>query len=111
MPPKKNPFSTLDLRRTVQDHGIRFRGPVAPSVWPQKHKSNFDIVRTIQFLRYDNYMEDDNVSKTRRSDYQKRVREIRRTVHRLLGDANPNEISWRKLEISIFERFDSPVIW
>lgn len=111
MPPKKDPFSTLDLRRIVQNHSIRFRGPVTPSVWPQEHKSNFDVVRTIQFLRYDKYMEGEKEPETLRSDYRKRVRTICRTVHKLLGDANANELSWRKLEVSIFERFDSPVIW
>lgn len=111
MPPKKDPFSGLHLRRTAQEHGIRFKGPVAPSEWPQEHKHNFDIVRAIQFLRYEEYMENVNVSKIRKSVYQKRVRDIRDKVHSLLADANPNEPSWRDLEVQIFERFDEPTIW
>ena len=111
MPPKKDPFSGLDLRRTAQEHGIRFKGPVAPSEWPQEHKHNFDNVRAIQFLRYEDYMENKNVSKIRKPVYQKRVRDIRDKVHNLLADANPNEPSWRDLELHILERFDGPTIW
>ena len=111
MPPKKDQFSKKDLRRIASDHGIRFKGPVPPSEWPQEHKHNFDVVRAIQFLSYEDYMEDGHVGKTRRTIYQRRVRKIRKKVHILLGDDSPNEPSWRDLEIPIFERFDGPTIW
>ncbi|CAN9342113.1 unnamed protein product [Alternaria alternata] len=94
MPPKKDQLSPVDLRRKAHSHGIRFPGPVPPSAWPNEYKHNFEVIRALQFLRY-----------------QKRVKELRERVRYLLKDINPNESSWRKLEDPIFGIFDDPVIW
>jgi hypothetical protein len=111
MPPIKDKLSQADLRRKVSDYGIRFEGPVPPTQWPDEHKYNFGVIRTLQFLQYEDYKQDDQISSHRRREYQKRVRNIRIKVGHLLDDLNPNEDSWRALEDPIFEKFDRPVIW
>ncbi|KAF2993986.1 hypothetical protein E8E13_001631 [Curvularia kusanoi] len=105
MPPRKEDLSEAALRRKVHDHGIRFKGPVPPEEWPNEHKHHFDVAHTIQFLRYDAY----KTSFKRKTDYQKRVRSLRRQVQELLDDVNANEPSWRQLERDIFKRLDQSI--
>jgi hypothetical protein len=111
MPPTKEKLSQKDFRDKVHEHGIRFEGPTRPTQWPDEHKHIFKIIRELQFLRYEEYRENHQISSRRRSEYQKRVRNVRDKVRDLLEDVNPHEDSWRELEGPIFEKFDRPVIW
>jgi hypothetical protein len=111
MPPKKDQLSPVDLRQKAYDHGIRFHGPVPPSEWPDEHKHNFNVIRALQFLRYEEYRENQRIPSSRKVDYQRRVRDLRVKVRDLLNDVNPSESSWRELESPIFGKFDKPTIW
>jgi hypothetical protein len=111
MPPKKDQLSPVDLRQKAHDHGIRFHGPVPPSAWPDEYRHNFEVIRALQFLRYEEYMNIERIPTSRKADYKKRVKDLRMKVGYLLQDINPNESSWRDLEGPIFGKFDRPVIW
>ena len=111
MPPKKDQLSPVDLRQKAHSHGIRFPGPVPPSAWPNEYKHNFEVIRALQFLRYEDYKDTERIPTSHKVGYQKRVKELREKVRYLLKDINPNESSWRKLEDPIFGIFDDPVIW
>lgn len=111
MPPKKDHLSPADLRQKVHDHGIRFEGPTPPTKWPEEYKAYFKVIRVLHFLQYEEYKENTSIPSSRRSHYQKRVRNLRTKVRDLLNDLNPNECSWRVLEGPIFEKFDNPVTW
>lgn len=111
MPPKKDQLSPADLRQVAHDHGIRFHGPVPPSTWPIDHKHNFGVIRTLQFLRYEEYLQIERIPTSRKAGYRERVKTLRVKVRDLLKDINTNESSWRVLEGLIFGKFDDPVIW
>ena len=111
MPPKKDQLSPVDLREKAHSHGIRLPGPAPPSAWPDEHKHNFEVIRALQFLRYEEYKDTERIPTSRKAAYQKRVKALRQKVRYLLQDVNPNESSWRELERPIFAIFDSPVIW
>jgi hypothetical protein len=111
MPPKKDQLSPVDLRQKAHDHGIRFHGPVPPSAWPDEYRHNFEVIRALQFLRYEEYTHIERIPTRRKADYQKRVKDLRMKVRYLLEDVDPNESSWRELERPIFDRFDGSVIW
>ncbi|KAH6865283.1 hypothetical protein BKA58DRAFT_463010 [Alternaria rosae] len=110
MPPKKDQLSPLDLRQKADDHGIRFHGPVPPTSWKKGYRHNFKVIRALQFLRYEEYLQNERIPTDRKENYKKGVKELRTQVQDLLDEANANEASWRDLESPIFDRFRTPVI-
>lgn len=111
MSPRKEPSSEAIVRHLARDHGIRLEGPVPAADWPTQYKHTFEVVREIQFIRYERYKEDSQIPLDRRKESQKRVRYIRRTVQGLLDDLSPNEDSFRELERPLLEKFFQPLIW
>ena len=111
MPPKTDQLSPVDLRQKAHDHGIRFHGPVPPSSWPTEYRHIFEVIRVLQFLRYEEYLEIERIPTGRKASYEQGVKDLRKEVRRLLKDINPNEASWRGPEDTIFRKFKDPVIW
>ncbi|KAF2624067.1 hypothetical protein BU25DRAFT_166430 [Macroventuria anomochaeta] len=110
MSPRKESLSKAGLRQITSAHGIRFEGPTPPGDWPDECKNHFQVIRSLQFLPYEKYRDNEQVPCSRREKFQKRVRNLRDSVRDLLNDENPCEDSWRKLEGLVFERFERPVI-
>ena len=111
MPPKTDQLSLADLRQKAHDHGIRFHGPVPPSSWPTEYRHTFEVIRALQFLRYEEYLEIERIPTGRKAGYEQDVKDLRVKVRRLLKDINANEASWREPEDTIFAKFKAPVIW
>ena len=111
MPPKTDQLSLVDLRQKAHDHGIRFPGPVPPSSWPTEYRHTFEVIRALQFLRYEEYLEIERIPTGRKAGYEQDVKDLRVKVRRLLKDINANEASWREPEDTIFDKFNAPVIW
>lgn len=111
MPLKTDQLSLVDLRQKAHDHGIRFHGPVPPKSWPTEYRHTFEVIRALQFLRYEEYLEIERIPTSRKAGYKQRVKELRVKVRDLLKDINTNEASWRGPEDTIFRKFNDPVIW
>lgn len=110
MPPKKKQTPT-ELRELIHNHGIRFKGPVPPRMWPIEFSHHFQAIRDIEKMRYDDYKRDPLISKEKRKYFKERVHHITMLSYNLLDDVAPNEATWRVLEDPIFERFKGYVIW
>jgi len=111
MPPKKDKLSKVEFRSLVRQHGIRFKGPVPPRDWPPEYQPHFQIIRSIDTIRYDDYRTNKLIPRQRKEEFRNRVRILRAKTYDFLDDAAVNESTWRELEQLIFKRFDDRVIW
>ncbi|KAF2818783.1 hypothetical protein CC86DRAFT_460914 [Ophiobolus disseminans] len=110
MPPKKETPPKIEYRQLVREKGIRFEGPAPPRDWPTEFKRHFQVIRSIESTRYEDYRTDRSIPRSRRLEFCDRVRYFRNKVYDFLDDTSVNETTWRELEQKILERFDSFVI-
>jgi hypothetical protein len=111
MPPKR-PNKQQQLRIHVENHDIKFEGPVPPSQWPDRYKHLFQVIHNIWSNRYDDYEKRTDVDARIKRSQCARVRDLRINASRLRVDVESNEDTWRGLiEVKVIGRFDQEIVW
>ncbi|KAL5355359.1 hypothetical protein BJX96DRAFT_170599 [Aspergillus floccosus] len=102
-------LSAAEERRLVTDYNIRFEGPVLPSQWPAQYSAIYQTVRTIETVKYEEYI---SQAPSSPADKTRQIRTLNR-AHALIRAASDcrkaslHEGEWRRsTEDLLLRHFD-----
>jgi hypothetical protein len=118
MPPEQNSSNSISVlskkRDLIKQHGIKFKGPVPPSMWPKEHKHHFQVIRDISLQGFDSYIGErgTDLGKSLSHGDWNRIKSLCKKAAGLRGDVRISENDWRRTtEVPILARFSEDVVW
>ncbi|KAJ5436912.1 Peptidase S58 DmpA/arginine biosynthesis protein ArgJ [Penicillium cf. griseofulvum] len=111
-PPRKKKFSGQEERALIDKYKIKFEGPVFPACWPEQNLAIFTIIRKIEGIKYNTYLEQTQSNTPKGIQKAKTVNKVNRLVSAAYDcrRLEANEWTWRsKTELPLLSFFEEDI--